>query len=376
MSNQALTWAYGLHLGSAPQKAVLLYLADRAQPDGAVARPSVATIVTATEFCESAVRKALSALEKRGLIRRGDQRHAALGREGSIIPANRRAVVWDLCMDIPLEDFQEAIRQADQDTTCEDMEAAVEQKTAVTTNEALASISYTPDEDLTCTSYTSENGLACTTYRSRGVPGTPKPSYKPIYPSTPTGYLPEAEHPETEHSGAEHGEVENCYGGLPERAARQDAKRLADMLACVRRELGLAAPKAQPRDLAGLELLLVALGRSSNGRVGPFERVAAVVRWLPSCSWWLKKVRRARDLARWWDELSNDFDVSLLDVASTGKRAAADLGEPPVRHVHTWACRHVLDALGLRDQSEVEDLDAAYAKAVELNQADNSGVVV
>ena len=34
MSNQALTWAYGLYLGSAPQKAVLLYLADRAREDG------------------------------------------------------------------------------------------------------------------------------------------------------------------------------------------------------------------------------------------------------------------------------------------------------------------------------------------------------
>lgn len=332
MSNQALTWAYGLHLGSAPQKAVLLYLADRAQPDGTVARPSVATIVTATEFCESAVRKALSALEKRGLIRRGDQRHAALGREGSIIPANRRAVVWDLCMDVPLEDFREAIRQADQDTTCEDMEDTVEQKTAVTTDEDLACTTYTPDDG--------DDGLTCTTYRSRGVPGTPKPSYKPIYPSTPTGYLPKAD--------ADSGEV------------------LA-ALAAMRRGLGLDSPEPQERDVKEVVGLLASLA-SSPSALRPVERVLSVIRWIPNRPFWLKRVRTGRNLASCWGELADDHLVDTLTRQPSP-------GEPLVRHTHTWACRHVLDALGLSDQSEVEDLDAAVAKAGELNRLDGIGVI-
>ena len=345
MSNQALTWAYGLTLGSAPQKSVLLYLADRAQPDGTIARPSVATIVKATEFCESAVRKALSALEKRGLIRRGDQRHAALGREGSIIPANRRAVVWDLCMDVPLEDFQEAAQESSSTSRPDGGEAKDEQKIG----DAQTCTTYRSDEDLTCTTYTpddGEDGLTCTTYRSRGVPGTPKPSYKPIYPSTPTGYLPKAETAETD----------------------SDPENVLDALASMRRGLGLATPEPEERDVKAVAGLLASLD-SSSSVLRPVERVLSVIRWIPTRSWWLKKVRTGRDLAARWGELADDHIVDTLT-----RQASPDA--PRTRHTHTWACRHVLDALGLRDQGEAaEDLDAAVRKATELNQADGIGVV-
>lgn len=45
MSNIALSWAFKCHVGNASAKAVLVYLADRADDDGTAAYPKIATIV-------------------------------------------------------------------------------------------------------------------------------------------------------------------------------------------------------------------------------------------------------------------------------------------------------------------------------------------
>ena len=82
MSNIALSWAFKCHVGNASAKAVLVYLADRADDDGTAAYPKIATIVNVTELSERTVRTALKTLQERGFIRRGDQRYARLGKGG------------------------------------------------------------------------------------------------------------------------------------------------------------------------------------------------------------------------------------------------------------------------------------------------------
>lgn len=56
MSNIALAWAYKCHVGNASAKAILVYLADRANDDGTAAFPKVETIEQVTEFSHSTVR--------------------------------------------------------------------------------------------------------------------------------------------------------------------------------------------------------------------------------------------------------------------------------------------------------------------------------
>ena len=56
MSNIALSWAFKCHVGNASAKAVLVYLADRADDDGTAAYPKIATIVNVTELSERTVR--------------------------------------------------------------------------------------------------------------------------------------------------------------------------------------------------------------------------------------------------------------------------------------------------------------------------------
>lgn len=87
MSVQAVSWVFSLSLGSAPQKAVLLYLAERAQDDGSGAYPSVRKIMVATELSERTVRKALHDLYERGLITLGDQKTRGVREEAECYPS-------------------------------------------------------------------------------------------------------------------------------------------------------------------------------------------------------------------------------------------------------------------------------------------------
>ena len=99
MSNIALSWAFKCRVGNASAKAVLVYLADRADDDGTAAYPKIATIVNVTELSERTVRTALKTLQERGFIRRGDQRYARLGKGGRNRLPQYCQIVWDLAVE-------------------------------------------------------------------------------------------------------------------------------------------------------------------------------------------------------------------------------------------------------------------------------------
>lgn len=234
MSVQAVSWAFGLSLGSASQKAVLLYLAERAQDDGSCAYPSVRKIMVATELGERTVRKTLHDLCERGLIVLGDQRHAALGKKQSVIPRNRRANVWDLQVTTPLDQLKNVeaasvvearLRAADEaryvqqeasemqwvqshakqtnssesskESSTESGEADQQDtrvehtsSTASKTDEVLGCGKCTPKSELGCSTCTPGKGLGCNRCTSRGAADAPKPSCITIPPNPPSGDIP------------------------------------------------------------------------------------------------------------------------------------------------------------------------------------------
>lgn len=91
MSVRAVSWAYGLNLGSMTQKAVL-------------------------QLSERAVRKALRELRDKGLIALGDQELAAVDFHGDVVPVNRRPKVWTLRLDASTESFNGVERAEDVQT--------------------------------------------------------------------------------------------------------------------------------------------------------------------------------------------------------------------------------------------------------------------
>lgn len=70
MSFELMAWAVKQRTGSAPRKAVLLALADRANQDTGLCCPTIARIAEQTELGQRTVQRALVDLEEAGLIAR------------------------------------------------------------------------------------------------------------------------------------------------------------------------------------------------------------------------------------------------------------------------------------------------------------------
>lgn len=88
-----MTWALtSAPVENAQEHIILIALADRAHDDGSCAWPSQEWLAQRGRCSTRTVRRHLKALEDRGLIVRGDQRHVEHLR------ADCRPVVWDLDM--------------------------------------------------------------------------------------------------------------------------------------------------------------------------------------------------------------------------------------------------------------------------------------
>ena len=83
MSNQVLNWAVDVAVGSAPRKAVLMALANRANDDG-ICWPGIARLMLDTELCERTVYEQIAQLEERGLISRLRRGGGGDGRKSNV----------------------------------------------------------------------------------------------------------------------------------------------------------------------------------------------------------------------------------------------------------------------------------------------------
>jgi hypothetical protein len=93
MSIEAVAWALSEAPDVPPQcLAVLIGLANHAHANGRAAYPSQERLAFYARKSVRSVQNDLKALEGLGLIRRGDQRHAAF------LPTDRRPVVYELAM--------------------------------------------------------------------------------------------------------------------------------------------------------------------------------------------------------------------------------------------------------------------------------------
>ncbi|SBT68217.1 Helix-turn-helix domain-containing protein [Micromonospora sediminicola] len=94
MSIEAVSWALNDAPDVPPTALVtLLGLANHAHPDGRAAWPSQGRLAHYGRKGIRAVQRDLAELERRGLIRRGNQRHV------QHMPTDRRPVVWDLAVE-------------------------------------------------------------------------------------------------------------------------------------------------------------------------------------------------------------------------------------------------------------------------------------
>ena len=323
MSNIALSWAFKCHVGNASAKAVLVYLADRADDDGTAAYPKIATIVNITELSERTVRTALKTLQERGFIRRGDQRYARLGKGGRNRLPQYCQIVWDLAVESDpstLEWIKEThTAEHDPKTMGNTVDPAAstimengESKDVTPENAGTKPISSTanlaglendPEPALQisylqhCESCTpSTANAAGLLYKDKTLQVNP-PS-KPSFPSAPTGHLPAsgataAEKTETEQSDEDDTEIAEAAG------------RVLASLGEQRSMLGLTTPsptKADRKAIIGLYRRLV-----DQGAQWPTLVMVSAIGFAMNGDWWPKRIRTGRALARHWDELNDDM---------------------------------------------------------------------
>ena len=104
MSWQCTSWALReAQCPSASARLILIALADRCQPDGRSAWPTIETLMAEAHCSESTVRRSLSDLEESGVIRRGNQNLAQRDEHGRYLVPQYRPVVWECCMGVTLE---------------------------------------------------------------------------------------------------------------------------------------------------------------------------------------------------------------------------------------------------------------------------------
>lgn len=144
MSVQAMSWAMTQQVvTAAPERHVLLCLANYAGHDGKNAFPSAKTLANDTGLSVRTVRYKLDALEAAGLISIGNQKVAAAHIERS----DRRPVCYDLNLERGAGDASGTERGAAQDATgCSSQQSGV-QLTTERGAGAAANPSYKPSDE-------------------------------------------------------------------------------------------------------------------------------------------------------------------------------------------------------------------------------------
>ncbi|OQM55102.1 helix-turn-helix domain-containing protein [Bifidobacterium dentium] len=415
MSNIALSWAFKCHVGNASAKAVLVYLADRADDDGTAAYPKIATIVNVTELSERTVRAALKTLQERGFIRRGDQRYARLGKGGRNRLPQYCQVVWDLAVEADpstLEWIREThTAERDPMTMSGTVDPAAstimengESKDVTPENVGTKPVSSTANpaglenepkpavqipQGQHCKSRTSgsANVAGPALQISQGCIYKDKtlhvnPPCKPN-PSLPTGELPASGKRPAEKDG-------NDMAGTDSEAAT-----VMEHLTSVRSRLMLTTAEPTRRDRAKIGNLVGRIAKAhDDDHAAAVALILAAIDWLPSNTYWLGRIDSARRLADNWDQIANDWTISQIERrrALDSEARDRDRKTKPVRatrvpsryeerHVHTFVCEHVLADMrphedeydhegSLRYGHPSEWQTACMEHADELNQRD------
>ena len=415
MSNIALSWAFKCHVGNASAKAVLVYLADRADDDGTAAYPKIATIVNVTELSERTVRAALKTLQERGFIRRGDQRYARLGRGGRNRLPQYCQVVWDLAV------------ESDPSTLTWIKETHTAEQDPMTMSGTVDPAASTIMENGESKDILSEN------VETKPIPSTANPAGLETEPK-PALQIPQGQHCKSRTSGSANAAPlalqisQGCIykdktlhvnppckpnpslptGELPasgKRPAEKDGNDMAgtdseaatvmEHLTSVRSRLMLTTADPTKRDRAKIGNLVGRIAKAhDDDHAAAVALILAAIDWLPSNTYWLGRIDSARRLADNWDGIANDWTISHIERqrASDSEARDRDRKTKPVRnsrvpsryeerHVHTLVCEHVLADMrphedeydhegSLRYGHPSEWQTACMEHADELNQRD------
>lgn len=360
MSWQCTSWA--LREAPAPTstaRLVLIALADRCQPDGRSAWPTIDTLMMEAHTSESSVKRALKALEESGCIRRGNQSLAQWDENGNWVPEQYRSTVWECCMDVTLEHVSyKPGRQA----RAEREQRKVAQ-TAPTPRRRNRGVKMTPLENggnkpkprgVKMTPPKQGDNLGgVTSDTSRGftsdTPIRETNDDKQITLLPPTVASPRSGEsraarkdaeptPQTDTVPQEPGTLRTAGDGEPWRDPEAEgpstatpqtrAARLLDRLEAQRKAMGLTPRNRTVRDLRAVAGLVERLDRDGADTDALMGRVLDHALETP---WQAKRVDTGRRFARLFDELHDDLTIDLQATGGLFARREPDVRREPRR---------------------------------------------
>ena len=149
-----------------------------------------------------------------------------------------------------------------------------------------------------------------------------------------------------------------------------------DALSRMRSALGLETPEPTRRDRRAIRSLLERIRKHDAGGGQAFaeDEMLRVVAWMPSNTFWLRRVMTGRALAENWPDIVNDYAVDLIDKQRAYEAQTVERDKPQAErrpHQHTWLCSHVLAELGCtREQVQTDERlqGQAWRVAVRMNE--------
>ena len=370
--------------------AVLAYYAYRAYyMDGRCAWPSLATVASACFCDEKTVRRALTRLCELGYMRvNPDQSWNARNPEtGQLVRRGYRSKVYDVL----IENFETL---ADEGRTERAQEHAERHRAGEPVNDAQQTGQNVHPDEIPMISTVSQTGQNVRSGKSGGnkvdivSPRTGQNVHLPTSNQqsspAPTGH-PLAIRNEAIDSGRRKQRSTTPLirrQSVPEPTAHDvgggdRANDVLDALARMRSALGLETPEPTRRDRRAVGSLLERIRKrdTGGGQALAEDEMLRVVAWMPSNTFWLRRVMTGRALAANWPDIVNDYAVDLIDKQRAYEAQTVERDKPQAErrpHQHTWLCSHVLAELGCtREQVQTDERlqERAWRIAVRMNES-------
>ena len=382
-------------------KAVLSYLAFRSHYDnGLGAWPAVETIADACGISVRTVQRALEWLMENGWIELGQQDFSCFNpKTGKPIRRDRRTVVWNvICKDAPMpSDPTEAVEEnVPPSDVVSGALARVEEhasdKMSPRENvgipmEEHASDKMSPRAGENIGAVADTTGASDKMSRKHDKMSPNIQGY--TNPSVPTGHLPASgESSRADGAETETGNVPTDVGSGP--AAPVPAPdgpdlpgEVLDALGLMRSRLGLPVERPTGRDRRHAGRLVKRVAEANHGdTVKAMMLILAVIDWMPSHPFWLRRVTNGRSLDANWTAAATDYAVDQIEKARTDTADARDRDKParpskatPTPRAYTpepHPNRLVAPIFGLRTMASAKilqaDIDAHFAGSADTDE--------
>lgn len=354
-------------------KAVLSYLAFKAHYDnGLAAWPAMGTIANACGISVKTVQRSIDWLVENGWLEPGQQGYSGIDPvTGEPIRRDRRTVVWNvICKDSSLPSEPVTEEPANRESVRSILARARKIKDKMSPRDGTA------EEPAGGVDKMSEK----TDKMSPNIHGYTN------NPSVPTGHLPasgESSPADEDDSKARTTDVETEPAApMPAPDGPDLPGEVLDALDQMRSRLGLPVEQPTGRDRRHAGRLVERVAEANHGdAVAAMALILAVIDWMPSHPFWLRRVTNGRSLDAKWTAAATDYAVDQIEAARRHDAEARDRDKPgqppkptPTPHAYTpepHPDRLVAPIFGLRTMASKgisqPDIDAHFAGTTGLN---------